>query len=44
MRTRLALLFILPALALAADSVTWSSPGHTDYGDWSAQATFTPAA
>jgi len=43
MRARLLFLLILPALALAADSVTWSSPGHTDYGDWSAQATFTPA-
>jgi hypothetical protein len=43
MRARLFFLLISPALAVAADSVTWSSPGHTDYGDWSAQATFTPA-
>jgi hypothetical protein len=43
MRTRLLLPLLIPALAAAADSVTFSSPGHTDYGDWSAQATFTPA-
>lgn len=33
MRTRPFLLVLIPALAAAADSVTFSSPGHTDYGD-----------
>jgi hypothetical protein len=31
------------ALPAAPASVTFSSPGHTDYGDWSAAATFAPA-
>ena len=44
MRPRLLFLpLLIPALAAAAGPVTFSSPGHTDYGDWSAEATFTPA-
>ena len=44
MRTRLLLLPLLALiLAPAGGSVTFSSPGHTDYGTWSADATFTPA-
>ena len=44
MRARLLLLLLwIPALAAAAGPVTFSSTGHTDYGNWSAQATFSPA-
>src|ERR1035441_3924618 len=43
MRTRLLLLLLTPALAVAGGPVTFSSPGHTDYGNWSAEATFAPA-
>src|ERR1035441_10082526 len=44
MRPRLLFLpLLIPALAAAAGPVPFSSPGHPDYGDWSAEATFTPA-
>ena len=44
MRPRLLFLpLLIPALAAAAGPVTFSSPGHTDYGDWSAEATFAPS-
>jgi hypothetical protein len=34
---------LIPALSAAGGPVTFSSPGHTDYGDWSAEATLAPA-
>jgi hypothetical protein len=44
MRTRLLLLLLwISVLAAAAGPVTFSSTGHTDYGNWSADATFSPA-
>src|SRR5258708_13540757 len=44
MRPRLLLLPLLARiLARAGGSVSFSSPGHPDYGTWSADETFTPA-